>query len=271
MKNKIIISLLISIAANFAYAKDEDKVLAKIDGKEIHESELKETITSYAMISAPSDDQTFNYDNLNQEMKDEIVKSIVLGDLILKEAKTAKTTETKEYKMAVQFAEKQLTQKFYIDKVIKEHITESKMKDRYKEIVAQQDNKEEYKASHILVKTEEEAKTIKKKLDKGTDFITLAKEFSLDGNKDDGGSLGYFSAGQMVPEFEKATAALKVGQISDPIKTDFGYHIIKLEDKRKVELPSFEKMRSKIYDSMASQFIQEYLSQLQKQNKVEFF
>ena len=112
MKNKIIISLLISIAANFAYAKDEDKVLAKIDGKEIHESELKETITSYAMISAPSDDQTFNYDNLNQEMKDEIVKSIVLGDLILKEAKTAKTTETKEYKMAVQFAEKQLTQKF---------------------------------------------------------------------------------------------------------------------------------------------------------------
>ena len=98
MKNKIIISLLISIAANFAYEKDEDKVLAKIDGKEIHESELKETITSYAMISAPSDDQTFNYDNLNQEMKDEIVKSIVLGDLILKEAKTAKTTETKEYK-----------------------------------------------------------------------------------------------------------------------------------------------------------------------------
>lgn len=271
MTNKVIISLLISLISSIACAKNEDKILAKVDGKEIHESELKETITSYAMMSAPSDDQTFNYDNLNKEMKDEIVKSIVLGDLILKEAKTAKTTETKEYKMAVQFAEKQLTQKFYIDKVIKEHITESKMMEKYKEIAAQQANKEEYKASHILVKTEEEAKDIKKKLDKGADFITLAKEFSLDGNKDDGGSLGYFSAGQMVPEFEKASAALKIGQISDPVKTDFGYHIIKLEDKRKIEVASFEKMRSKIYDSMASQFIQEYFTQLQKQNKVEFF
>jgi parvulin-like peptidyl-prolyl isomerase len=271
MTKKILISLLISIVSNFACAKTEDKILAKVDGKEIHESELKETITSYAMMSAPSDDQAFNYDNLSKEIKDEIVKSIVLGDLILKEAKVAKTTETKEYKAAVQFAEKQLTQKFYIDKILKENISETKMKERYKEIVAQQANKEEYKASHILVKTEEEAKDVKKKLDKGVDFKTLAKELSLDGNKDDGGSLGYFSAGQMVPEFEKATADLKIGQISNPVKTDFGYHIIKLDDKRKVEVASFEKMRSKIYDSMASQFIQDYFLKLQKQNKVEFF
>lgn len=183
MKKKIIISLLISLVSSFAFAKDEDKVLAKVDGKEIHESELKNTITSFAIMSAPNDDQVFNYDNLNKETKDEIVKSIVLGDLILKEAKIAKTTETKEYKMAVEFAEKQLTQKFYIDKVLKENITESKMRERYKEIAAQQASKEEYKASHILVKTEEEAKDIKNKLDKGADFTTLVKEFSLDGNK----------------------------------------------------------------------------------------
>ncbi len=268
---KIIASLFVVLLTQFAIAKAEDKILAKVDGKDVRESEIKDTITSYASMNALGDDAAFNYDSLSKDVKDEIIKSIILGDLVLKEAKLAKIDESVDYKKALVFAEKQLAQKFYLDKIIKENVTEAKLKEKYKQMSEQQANKEEFKVSHILVKTEEEAKDIKSKLDKGADFASLAKEFSLDGNKEDGGSLGYFSNGQMVPAFEEATAALKIGQISNPVKTDFGYHIIKLEDKRKVKIDNFEKMRSRIYDSMAAEYIQDYFLQLQKQNKVEFF
>ncbi len=271
MFKKIILSLSIITIAQFAFAKAEDKILAKVDGKEVHESEIKDTISTYASLNALGEDANFNYDTLTPEIKKEIVKSIIVGELLLGEAKKSKVNETAEYKQSLLFAEKQLTQKLFLDKLIKENVTDAKMKERYKQMAAQQANKQEYKVSHILVKTEEEAKTIKAKLDKSEDFASLAKEFSLDGNKNEGGSLGYFSNGQMVPAFEEAAAALKVGAISGPVKTDFGYHIIKLEDKRQAKAEDFEKMRSKIFDSMAAQFVQDYIAQLQTQNKVELF
>ena len=148
---------------------------------------------------------------------------------------------------------------------------EAKVKEKYQELSKLQSDKDEYKACHILVKTEEEAKEIKKKLDKGEDFSKLAKEYSLDENKDSGGSLGYFSNGQMVQNFENATASLKIGQISSPVQTEFGYHIIKLEDKRKIKPESYESMKAKIRDILATKYVKEYLEKLQEQNKVEFF
>ena len=262
--------LLIITFSQLAYAKDDSKVLATIDGKPIYESEIKAKITQFAKMGAQGEDDAFNYDSLDQATKDEIVKNIVIGDLLLTEAQKAKTSNTPEYKQALEVAEKQLMQKIFLDKIIKENITEDKIKAQYKIMAEDQAKKEEYKVSHILVKTEEEAKDIKKKLDKGGDFAALAKEFSLDNNKDDGGSLGYFSSGQMVPAFEEATASLKIGEISAPVKTDFGYHIIKLEDKRKVTPMTYEQAKAKIYDSLATQFVQDYISQLQLQNKVEF-
>lgn len=87
-------------------------------------------------------------------------------------------------------------------------------------------------ASHILVKTEEEAKRIKEKLNQGEKFEDLAKQYSLCPSKKKGGNLGWFFNGQMVKEFEKATFDLKKGEISKPIKTQFGWHIIKLNDKK---------------------------------------
>ncbi|KIL30595.1 peptidylprolyl isomerase [Bacillus subtilis] len=91
----------------------------------------------------------------------------------------------------------------------------------------------EIKASHILVADEKTAKEVKAKLDKGDDFAKLAKEYSKDpGSKDKGGNLGYFTKGKMVPEFDKVVFTMDVGKISEPVKTQFGYHIIKVTDKK---------------------------------------
>lgn len=105
----------------------------------------------------------------------------------------------------------------------------------------------EIKAQHILVEDEETANEVKKKLDEGGDFAELAKEYSTDGSAEQGGDLGYFSQGKMVPEFEEAAFNMEPGEVSDPVQSQFGFHIIKVNDKREVEEPTkFEDVKDDI-------------------------
>ncbi len=274
MIKKLISYIIVIAMGQFCFAsedtKSEDKIVAKIDGKPVHESEIREKIQNYIELNALGNEEMMSYDKLDKEVKEEIIRSVVVGDLIIQEAKQAKVNEELEYKKGLQLAENQLMQRVFIEKIVKKNLTEEKLQAKYKEIVAEQANKYEYKVSHILVKTEDEAKQIEKKLSKGEDFAALAKEYSLDNNKEDGGSLAYFSTGQMVPSFEQAVEKLKIGEISGPIKTDFGYHIIKLEDKRKAAVQSFDELKGKISEDISAQFIQEYIEQLKAKSKVEF-
>ncbi|MCT4635063.1 MAG: peptidylprolyl isomerase [Rickettsiales bacterium] len=275
MIKKIFTSILIITLTQFSYAKENtkkgDEVVANVNGKPIYESFIKQKIEKFIEFNGLGSDPNFSYNRLDPEMKKDIIQNVVLGDLIIDEARKAKINETKEYKQAIKFTENQLMQKVFLEKTIKDAITEDKIKAAYDDIVKEQSNVVEYKVSHILVQKEAEAKEVKKKLDKGADFVALSKEYSIDNNKDNGGDLGYFSSGQMVQPFEQATERLKVGQISDPVKTDFGYHIIYLVDKRKMKVPSLEELRSKIEEELSSQFVQEYITKLKESNKVEFF
>jgi len=273
MKKKVIALVLgvVAIVATvqFVVAKEEDKVIAKINGKDIYESEIIGKVKSYMELSGL--DENINYDKLDKEVKKDIISSVIVGDLILKEAEAAKIDETEKYKQTLKFAENQLMQRIFLEKLIKENVPEEKVQEKYKQMAAEMSNKQEFKVRHILVKTEDEAKQIKEKLDKGGDFAALAKEYSLDSNKEEGGVLGYFSAGQMVKPFEQATEALKIGEISGPVKTDFGYHIIKLEDKRNVPMPSFAELKNKITEELSAQYVQDYIANLKTTNKVELF
>ncbi|MFC3883806.1 peptidylprolyl isomerase [Bacillus songklensis] len=118
-------------------------------------------------------------------------------------------------------------------------VTDKELKEAYEA------KKPEIKASHILVQDEKTAKEVKAKLDKGEDFAKLAKEYSQDpGSAQKGGDLGYFGPGKMVPEFEKAAYKLKVGEVSEPVKSSFGYHIIKVTDKKEVK--PFKEMKGEL-------------------------
>ena len=130
---------------------------------------------------------------------------------------------------------------------------------------------EEVRARHILVKEKEKAREIAEKIKHGTDFEALAKEFSLDpGSKDRGGDLGYFVKGQMVPPFEAAVFALKAGEVSEPIETQFGWHIIKLEDKRQRPPPPFEAVKERIVNQMILEKAQAAVTDLRGKAKIEF-
>lgn len=139
----------------------------------------------------------------------------------------------------------QIKFKLSMNKAIKQSVTEKDVKDHYKP---------EIKASHILVSDENEAKEIKKKLDAGASFEELAKQESQDLlSKEKGGDLGYFNSGRMAPEFETAAYKLKIGQISNPVKSPNGYHIIKLTDKK--DLKPYDEVKDSIRKNLEEERI----------------
>ncbi|ABO65946.1 MULTISPECIES: peptidylprolyl isomerase [Geobacillus] len=200
-------------------------------------------------------------DEFYNEMKERVGKT-VLRDLIDEKVLSKKYKVTDEeidreierikeaygtqYDLAVQQnGEKVIREMIKLDLLrAKAAIEDIKVTD--KELKEYYDNyKPKVRASHILVEDEKTAKEVKAKLDKGEDFAKLAKEYSQDpGSASNGGDLGWFGAGKMVKEFEEAAYKLKVGEVSDPIKTDYGYHIIKVTDKEKKK--TFDKMKEEI-------------------------
>lgn len=130
-------------------------------------------------------------------------------------------------------------------------------------------DEEEYDASHILVATEEEAKAIKAQLDEGADFAELAKEKSTGPTGPNGGSLGWFGKGQMVKEFENAVTGLEKGQVSDPVQTQFGWHIIILNDTRKAKAPELAAIRDSLAQDVRQKAIQAKIDELTQQGDIE--
>ena len=143
------------------------------------------------------------------------------------------------------------------------------MKKVYEEASKQITGEQEVRARHILVETEDEAKAVKAELDKGTDFAELAKKKSKDPGASDGGDLGFFTKEQMVPEFSTVAFALEPGKISDPVKSQFGWHIIKVEEKRSRKAPDFEQVKGQIETYVTRKAQADYVAKLREAAKVE--
>ena len=136
-------------------------------------------------------------------------------------------------------------------------ITEDEMKSYFEQNKTNYDVAEQVKVSHILVDTEEKAKEVKSKLASGSDFAELAKQYSTDANtKDAGGEIGYISKGDMAQEFEAAAFSLEVGKISDPVKTDDGYQIIKVEDKKAAKAATYEDSKADVKEALLNEKMQ---------------
>jgi peptidylprolyl isomerase/peptidyl-prolyl cis-trans isomerase C len=185
--------------------------------------------------------------------------------LLAIEAKNSGIENSKEFQEKFSTAKDQMLQQKVIEDYLKKAVTDSMIDTEYNKLVDSLKGKEEVKASHILVDTEEKAKEAKKKLSKGSKFADVVKEFSNDqSTKASGGTLGYFIEGQLVPEFEKKAFSMKVGEISDPVKTQFGWHIIKVEDKRKVKAPSKEEAKQSVVSKLNRDALEKFFDELAK-------
>jgi len=249
-------------AATRALAQAQpDKVIAKVQGVEIRESDL-------AMAEEDMGQQA-------QQLQGDAKRDALVGylaDVIIvsKAAEAKKVTEQKDFKSRIAFIRNKLAMEMLLVEEGKAASTDAAMKKVYEEAVQKAGPEQEVRARHILVPTEEEAKAVLAEVKKGTDFAELAKQKSKDpGAAAEGGDLGYFGKAQMVPEFAEVAFKLNKGEVSDPVKTQFGWHIIKVEDKRNKPVPSFENVKDQIETFVARRAQAEYIAKLRQAAKVE--
>lgn len=139
-------------------------------------------------------------------------------------------------------------------------VTDEAVKAAYDKLYANAEPETEWNAAHILVKTEDEAKAVKEEVDGGADFAEVAKAKSTGPSGPSGGALGWFSKGMMVPEFETAVAGLEAGQVSDPVKTQFGWHVIKLNESRMKDTPALEDVKQQLEEEVQREAVDKVIA-----------
>ena len=259
--NKLAALAFTAFVAFQAPAYADDAVVAKVGNLEIHQSELDLAVANLdPQLAQLPDDQK----------KVAALSAAIDVKLLAADATAEKLDQTDDFKKRMQYLTDRELHNAYFKKHVVDTVTDVDVKARYDKEVAALPKQEEVHARHILVKTEDEAKDVIKQLDAGKDFAELAKEKSTDPNKDDGGDLGYFSRGRMVKEFEDAAFALDKGTYTKtPVKTDFGYHVIKVEDKRDAPPPAFEQVQDQVRQLVMRDKYLALLNQAKASSKVE--
>lgn len=256
-----VLTLVLAGAGAPLVAVAEDKVVATIDGKPITEGDL-----AVAESEIGSDMGTMPA----AQKRTSLLEFLIDNQLFAEAAENEKLAQGPDFQTRLNYLRRRALRELYFEKVIKSSVSDADARKVYDEQVKLLKPEEEVSARHILVDTQEEAKALKEKIDKGADFAQLAKENSKDpGSKDDGGNLGYFGHGQMVPQFEEVVFKLKKGEVSDPVKTQFGWHLVKLEDRRVKQPPAFDIVKDRIIQSMLLKKAQQTAIGLRSKAKIE--
>ena len=239
-----------------------DKVVATVDGKPITEADLK---LADAEVGA-------ELGQVPPEVKRRaLAEYLIDNQLFANAAEAAKLGETPDFQKYLAYLRQRALREQYFEKTLKGGVTEDEAKKIYNARIGQMKPETEFAARHILVDSEEKAKALRAKIAGGEDFAKLAGENSTDPvSKKDGGFLGYFGMGQMVPEFEAAVVKLQKGELSEPVKTAYGWHVIKLEDRRAKQPPSFDQVKDTILNSLAVRKAQEASAEMRGKAKIEY-
>jgi len=231
LSSALTLGLMISTSSALA----EEKIIAKVGELEISERDL-----GYAEIDLQQQFAKFP----EEIRKAAILKALIDISVLAKAAEESGIADTEETKARIKFLRARALHNAYFQKYAVDAVTDEELKARYDKEVAGTTPKRQVDARHILVKTEDEAMAIIAELDAGKDFAELAKTKSTGPSGKNGGTLGYFSKGQMVPEFETAAFALENGTYTKkPVKTQFGWHIILKQDERDEQPPKFEESK----------------------------
>ncbi|MFY1706983.1 peptidylprolyl isomerase [Tritonibacter scottomollicae] len=241
-----------------AYAdQNAQTVVAKVNGEEITVGHM-----IVARSKLPAQYQSLPDDVLFKALLDQLVQQTTLKQQLHGEV-------PERVRLSVENEQRSLLASEVIEAIMESSQSEDAIRDAYDARYSTGDGGDEFDAAHILVETEEEANEIKSQLDEGADFAALAKESSTGPSGPNGGALGWFTNGQMVPEFEEAVMDLRAGGVSEPVETQFGWHVIKLNERRKLEAPEFDEVRDEIAQELSVQAVEDRVSQLTANATIE--
>jgi peptidyl-prolyl cis-trans isomerase C len=240
----------------------EEKVVATVNGLPISDADL-------AIADSEIGGDMGSMTPIQKRMS--LLEFLIDNQLFAEAADAEKLGQGPAFETRLTYLKRRALRELYFEKVIKASVSDADARKLYDDQVRQFKPEEEVSARHILVDSEDKAKELKAKITAGGDFVALAKENSKDpGSKEDGGNLGYFGHGQMVPQFEEVVFKLAKGDVSDPVKTQFGWHLIKIEDKRIKPPPAFDVVKDRIVQSQLLQKAQQSAVALRAKSKIEF-
>lgn len=261
------IGVLATASVNHAQAKSADYVILKIGKDEIKKSQVIDIWNGLFPAGQAPDFESFD-----EKVKQNVLRGVVSEHMIYKQAVESGAEKDKEVQKQLEMLKKKLVTQAHLNKKAEKSVTDKTLKAEYEAEIKKLEGKKEIKARHILVEKEDDAKAILDQLNDGGDFEKLAKELSKDkGSAVKGGDLGYFGEGTMVEEFSKAAFALKKGELSKPVKTAFGWHIIKLEDSRDVKKPSFDELKPTLTEKLKADALRKYVYDLMDSADVSYF
>lgn len=268
MKKLVLFFLSATLLSSNILADRQSTVVGQYNGYNVTEEEVMRQFKS--IIDTQSENKGKTFLQLDQKLQELLVRSYINQKLFEQEADKLDIKKSETFKSKLKMAESQMLQQELIERYLQKTLTQQMIDDEYDVLIKNLKGQREIKVSHILVDTEEKSKEIKKKLNKGSNFEDLAKELSKDeGSRVNNGELGYVLKGQLVPEFENKAFSMKKGEISEPIKTQFGWHIIKLIDSRIVELPTKKQAESGIKGKLSREAIEKYFTQLAQEANVQ--
>lgn len=249
-----------ALLATPAFAQ-ADKVVAKVDGISITERD----------VQLASEDLGERLAQLPEDRKrDEVINYLVDLKLGAKAAAEAKIADTPDFAARLAYYREKVLLDEYLTREGKKAVTAEAAKKLFDDTTKAMAPEEEAHARHILVEDEAQAKTVVERLKKGEDFAKVAAELSKDpGSGKEGGDLGWFTKDRMVPEFAEAAFKLKKGEVSEPVKSQFGWHVIRLEDKRAKPLPDFAAVKPQIDQYLERKAQQDLVLALREKAKVE--
>lgn len=237
-----------------------DPVLVTVNGSPIRQSELNIAIEDIGSGLPPE---------VRGPARDEYVLSFLTDmTLLAKAAEAQKIDQTADFQNRLAYARTKALMEALMMQEAKKAVSAELKRKTYDDLVKSAPADQEVHARHILVDDEAKAKEISKKAKAGEDFAKLAKENSKD-SAEDGGDLGYFTKDQMVPEFAEAAFKLEKGQVSDPVKTQFGWHVIKLEDKRQKPVPAYEQVEDQVEQYLVRKAQADLVTKLRADAKIE--
>ena len=220
-----------------------EKILAVAAGHEITEKELNDLIKNY-----PPEQQIYMS---SPQAKQQVLEQIIAFHLFHKMAIEEKITESKEYKEMIEKMKVELASHMAATSIIEGvKVEEAEEKAFYEENPDLFEAQAQVSAKHILIENEDSANDIAKEIADGLAFEEAAKKYSTCPSKEQGGDLGYFSKGQMVPEFERAAFEGEIGKVIGPVQTQFGYHLIRVEDKKEGSVVPFEQVQDQIHQQL---------------------
>lgn len=254
------LTVLAAIAPRAVAAADDDAVLATVNGEEITRTDVM-----MARNRLPA-----QLRELPEEQVLPILINLVIDSrLIAKQARKEGIADEPEVKAQVELVQDMVLEQTLLTRHLQDKISEEALRERYENMIKDEKAREQVHAKHILVAERSQAEEAIRKLDEGAEFDQLAEEVSAGPSAEAGGDLGYFSRGDMIPAFSEVAFALEPGTYSrTPVQTEFGWHVIKVEDRRVADPPPFEQVQGQLQQQLAMELRTQYVEQLREKAEI---